>query len=115
MELNKFWAHSLIKRINFVQRKDTTSKSKSSLVDFEEKEAAFLDAVTETVFMEEIPAEFVLNWDQTGIKLVPSSVWTMERQGEKRMEMVGINDKRQILWHYAGRIPPSTVNLPGEN
>ena len=46
--------------------------------------------------MEEIPPELILNWDQTGIKLVPSSFWTMERQGEKRVEMVGVNDKRQI-------------------
>ena len=46
--------------------------------------------------MEEILAELVLNWDQIGIKLVLSSVWTMERQGEKWVEMVGINNKRQI-------------------
>ena len=90
VELNKFWAHSLMKRMNFVQRKATTSKSKSSLVDFEEKKAEFLDAVTEAVIMEEIPAELVLNWDQTGIKLDPKSVWTMEGQGEKWVEMVGI-------------------------
>ena len=71
-------------------------------MDFEEKKAAFLDAVTETVFMEEIPAELVLNWDQTGIKLVPSSVWTMERQEEKRVEMVGINAKFQITAVFCG-------------
>ena len=102
VDLNKFWAHSLMKRMNFVQRKATTSKSKSSLVDFEEKKAEFLKAVAEAVVMEEIPAELVLNWDQTGIKLVPSSVWTMERQGEKRVEMVGINDKRQITAVFCG-------------
>ena len=102
VDLNKFWAHSLMKRMNFVQRKATTSKSKSSLVDFEEKKAEFLDPVAEAVDMEEIPAELVLNWDQTGIKLVPSSVWTMERQGEKRVEMVGVNDKRQITAVFCG-------------
>ena len=69
--------------MKYVQRKATTSKSKCSLVAFEEKKVEFLDAVAEAVIMEEIPAELVLNWDQTGIKLVPSSVWTMERQGEK--------------------------------
>ena len=40
--VNKFWAHSLMKRINFVQRKAITSKSKSSLADFDEKAAKFL-------------------------------------------------------------------------
>ena len=102
VDLNKFWAHSLMKRMKFVQRKATTSESKSSLVDFAEKKAEFLDAVAEAVIMEEIPAELVLNWDQTGMKLVPSSVWTMERQGEKRVEMVGINDKRQITAVFCG-------------
>ena len=61
MDLNKFWAHSLMKRMKFVQRKATTSKFKSSLVDFAEKKAGFLDAVVEAVIMEEIPAELVLN------------------------------------------------------
>ena len=28
--------------------------------------------------MEEIPDELVINWDQTGIKYVPVSQWTME-------------------------------------
>ena len=102
VDLNKFWAHSLMRRVNFVQRKATTSKSKSSLVDFEEKKAEFLDAVAEAVVMEEIPAELLLNCDQTGIKLMPSSLWTMERQGEKRVEMLGINDKRQTTAVFCG-------------
>lgn len=42
--------------------------------------AEFLDAVAEAVVMEEIPAELVLNCDKTCIKLVPSSVWMIERQ-----------------------------------
>ena len=79
-----------MKRMKFVQIKATTSKSKSSFTDFEVKKAEFLDAVAEAVVMEEIAVELVLKWDQTDMKLVPSSVWMMERQ----VEMVGINDKR---------------------
>ena len=30
--------------------------------------------------MEEIPAELILNWDQTGIRLVPASSSTMEKE-----------------------------------
>ncbi|XP_011409166.1 PREDICTED: uncharacterized protein LOC105316064 [Amphimedon queenslandica] len=52
--------------------------------------------------MEEIPRELVLKWDQTGIRLVPSSTWTMERKGERRVEMVGVNDKRQITAIFCG-------------
>ena len=46
--------------------------------------------------MEEIPKELILHSDQTGIRFVPSSTWTMERRGERRVEMVGVNDKQQI-------------------
>ena len=46
--------------------------------------------------MEEIPAEHVLNWDQTGIELVSCSSWTMEQEGSKRVELLGANNKRQI-------------------
>ena len=71
-------------------------------MDFPQKKAEFLNAVAEAVVMEEIVAELVLNWDQAGIKLVPSSVWTIERQGEKRVEMVAVNNKRQITAVFCG-------------
>ena len=104
IQLNRFWAHSLLKRMNFVQRKATTSKSKHTVENFRELKKAFLDDVTTAVTMEEIPPELILNWDQTGIKLVPSSSWTMEKCGEKRVEMVGINDKRQITAIFCGSV-----------
>ena len=61
----------------------------------------FLDDIVEAP-MEEIPAELILNCNQTGIKLVPCSSWTMEKQGEKQVEMVGANDKRQITAVFCG-------------
>ena len=36
------------------------------------------------------------NWDQTVISIVPGSSWTMEMKDSKRVETVGISDKRQI-------------------
>ena len=54
--------------------------------------------------MEEIPAEFILNWHQPGIKIVPSSTWTMEQQGSKRVEEVGVNDKRLITAVFCGSL-----------
>ena len=57
--------------MNFVQRKATTAKSKYSVENFAEKKREFLDDLVATVQMEDIPPELVLNWDQTGIKLVP--------------------------------------------
>ena len=46
--------------------------------------------------MYKIPPELVINWDQTGINIVPVSQWTMDVEGAKRVEITGIDDKRQI-------------------
>ena len=102
IQLNRHWAHSLLKRMNFVQRKATTSLSKLTMTDFKKRKREFLNDVATTVEMEEIPGELILNWDQTGIRFVPSSTWTMERRGERRAEMIGVNDKRQITAVFCG-------------
>ncbi len=54
------------------------------------------------VEMEEIPAELILNWDQTGIKTVPSNTWTMDKQGSKQVEIIEANDKRLITAVFCG-------------
>ena len=104
VRLNRYWAHSLLKRMKFVQRKATTAKGKHTITNFSELKKSFLEDVVTTVTMEEIPAELIMNWDQTGIKLVPSSSWTMEKRGSKRVEMAGICDKRQITAVFCGTI-----------
>ena len=79
IELNKHWARSLFKRMDFVPRKPTTSKSKHAVKNFSQVKKVFLQEVIATVQMEEIPPELILNWDQTGIKIVPSTTWSMEK------------------------------------
>ena len=37
-----------------------------------------------------------MNWEQTGLTIVPVLQWTMATQGTKRVEIKGIDDKRQI-------------------
>ena len=54
-----------------------------------------------TVEMQEIPPELILPWDQTGLKIVPVSSWTMEERGAKRVEIARVNDKRQITAVFA--------------
>lgn len=104
VQLNKYWARSLLQRMNFVQRKATTAKSKHTGVNLRALKTRFLTDFHSTVSMEEIPPELVLNWDQTGIQLVPSSSWTMDRCGVKRVEIIGANDKRQITAIFCGTI-----------
>ena len=90
--------------MNFVQRKATTAKSKQTVANFSKLKQSFLADVVATVTMEDIPPELILNWDQTGIKMVPCSTWTMEQRGAKRVEMIGVNDKRQITAVFCGTL-----------
>ena len=46
--------------------------------------------------MEEIPHELIINRDLTPLKIAPSSNWTMEKRGTKRVEISAVDDKRQI-------------------
>ena len=50
----------------------------------------------------DVPAELVLNWDQIGIRIIPSSSWTMARRGSKRVETVGTKEKRRITAVHSG-------------
>ena len=54
--------------------------------------------------IEQIPPELILNWDHTGIKIVPSSSWTMEQQGTKHVDLVGAGDKRLITAVFCGSL-----------
>ena len=52
--------------------------------------------------MMDIPSSLVMNWDQTGVRLVPASGWTMEKRGSKRVEIAGNNNKEQITLVLCG-------------
>ena len=63
--------------------------------------------------MEDIPFDLVINWDQPGIHYVPVGSWTME-EGSKPVEIVGVDDKRQITAVFAGSLtgdflPPQLI------
>ena len=52
-----------------------------------------MEEIKATLEMEEMLLKLILNWDQTHVKLVSSTGWTMEEQGARRVELVGLNDK----------------------
>ena len=81
--------------MNFVKRKATTA-AKIEPSHFDELKEQYLLDIKVVVEMEKVPSELVFNWDHTGINIVPGSKWTMEQKGSKRVELAGLNDKRQI-------------------
>ena len=94
--LSKHWARPLMTRINFVKRHGY-SKSKVTCTNFEELREQFLFDIKTIIEFEEIPDDLILNWDHTGVNYIPVSSWTMAKEGSKKVEITGINDKRQII------------------
>ena len=101
--LKKSWAKYFLHQINYVKQKCTT-KAGITVSNFDQIKGQFLLDIKGVKMMEEISDELVINWDQTGIKYVPVSQWTMERKGSKRIEVEGINDKRQITAVFGGSL-----------
>ena len=89
IDLTKHWAESILHRMKFVKRRGSTKVH--VLGDaFEHIKRNFLSDIKT---MEDIPSQLIINWDQTGISIVPG---TMAPSGSRRVEIVGMGDKRQI-------------------
>ena len=56
------------------------------------------------VKMREILSQLILNWDQTGLRLVPASNWTMANKGSKCVEIKGTEDEGQITAVFCGTL-----------
>ena len=64
--------------------------------------------------MDEIPAQLVISFDQTGLNIVPVSEWTMKLEGSKRVEVAGKDCKKQITAVLGGScvrdfLPPQII------
>ena len=46
--------------------------------------------------MHSIPQALIINLDETGLKLVLVSSWTLEQQGTAKIKVAGVDDKREI-------------------
>ena len=103
--LSGSWAYSLLKRMGYVQRKAST-KSKVSLskMEFEVVKKAYLNKIKAAVVDGKIPPELIINFDQSGVNIVPSSQWTQAEKGSTRVEVSGYDDKRQITITVAGTL-----------
>ena len=95
IEITNTWAKSLLKRMNYVKRK-CSNAGKITQSCFAELKDVFLADIKAEVLMNDIPSDLIINWDQTGIQLVPTGDWTFNRAGEKIIPIRNFDDKRQI-------------------
>ena len=99
--------------MGFVKRKVNT-EVKVLVEDFEKLKSQFLFDIDTFTSLEEIPESLVFNWDQSALKYVPVPDWTMDKKGNKKVKLAGLDDKRQITAMFAATmtgdfLPPQLV------
>ena len=72
--------------------------------NFAELKSDYLLKIKNVIAVDKIPAQLVINFDQTGLNIVPTSDWTMTAEGSKRVEIIGKDDKRQLTAVLAGTL-----------
>ena len=81
--------------MNYVKGKGSNA-GKVSVSCFDELRDIFLSDVQAEVVMNDIPKDLIFNWDQTGIQLVPTGDWTMNKAKAKKGVIANSDDKRKI-------------------
>ena len=64
--------------------------------DFDLIKQIYLDKVSSVITAHTITSDLVINWDQTGVKFVPTSNWTMDIHGSTQVPIKVLDDKREM-------------------
>eukprot|EP00117_Sycon_ciliatum_P041057 scpid90355/ scgid30092/ Pogo transposable element with KRAB domain len=104
-------------RLGYVKRKGTRTARKTP-PDFPAVKAEFLRKVASVVAENDVPPTMVVNCDQTGAKMVPVNKWTMAEQGSRQVDIVGLDDKREMTAllgvSAAGQVLPPQLIYAGK-
>jgi hypothetical protein len=73
-----------------------TKVARSKPEDFEKTKMDYIERIEKCVNEHNILNDLILNWDQTGVNLIPGGDWTMDAKGSKQVKITGLNDRRQI-------------------
>ena len=103
VKLSSDWAKKWLKRRGWVKRKATTGH-RHPPDDYQQQKDAFLRRVNNTILTHNIPSHLVINFDQTGLSLLPTSNYTMAPRGQDQVAIAHKGDKRQITAVLAGSI-----------
>ena len=88
--------------MNYVKRHGS-STAKVAVENFVQVKAQFLFDIQSLIEIEEIPSSLIINWDQTAIKYVPVSTWTMADKGSKRVKIWGLMTRDKSLQYLPSR------------
>lgn len=75
------------------QRGSTQMKTALTEALFLEVKGKFPSTLCNVVLKNKVIPQMIVNWDQTGINIVPASTWTMAEEGSSRVPIAGLGDK----------------------
>lgn len=101
IKLTTNWAKQWLRGKGWVKRKATTGH-RHIPQDYQQLKDTFLKRVNNTILTHNIPAPLVVNFDQTGINLLPTQAYTMAPKGSDQVPIAHKDDKRQITGVFAG-------------
>ena len=55
------------------------------------------NTVSSTVAVNSIPADLIVNCDQTGVRIVPVTDWTMTTRGSKQVSVTDVGVTRDVF------------------
>ena len=99
IEITRQWALSLLKRMKMVKRRGS-STAKTEVKNLDELKTNFLSKISEAVEKFKIPTQLIINYDHTGVHLLPVSRWTMAEKGTEKVSIIGLDDKREITGNW---------------
>lgn len=101
-------------------KRKAIAKARSALTqeEFAAVKKQYLRLIKKAVKAGKIPPELVINWDQTGVNVGPSSQWTQADKGTTKVEIAGAGEKRQITVTVAdtlsGKLLPFQILYEGK-
>ena len=107
LKLTENWARGILRSLNYVKRRGTTSKRKISVMLYEEVKFRFQSDISILVRQYNIPPSLVLNFDQTPLSYVSLEKYTFDTRGSSSVPIANADDKRAITATFG-------VNAEGE-
>ena len=96
IELKKSWAQSLLVHMGFVKRKGTRT-ARHLPNNFDEVKQSFLEKIEDAV-VKNVHLPMVVNFDQAGTKMIPVNQWTIEKEGSKQVDIIGLDASCLSFW-----------------
>ena len=105
------YGKSVLQRINYTRRKETTSKVALPDGIRKEIELLFHHQIVEKVERYDIPDSLILNFDQTLSKYVPVASTTLAKRNSKQVCIKGSDDKRSVTANFTITIDGKFLRL----